>query len=704
LEAYRSSGGLAKLEEDWLAAVETAPQDPEPFVDLALELAKSGEETRARSLLELYDAELVRRGLWMARLKLLKATGSLTVRFPKLQKTLLETLEKAYPHRSDLPQLLAHAGLDRTLDTPQKLWESLARLDCLLSFHPGMIVEVNSQGMGWIRGVNLALNSLKIELTNGKTLSVGFRAAAKLVRVLPPENFFRLQLEAPERLKELAKDAEPAELLRLLLESAGRPLTAAEIRDALGELVPQKAWNRWWTEARKHPNVVVSTEGRQTLRWESSPEAARRAMLAQLERASPREKLRKLRQLAERFPDLAATVAGELASLAGEIAAADPGLSFEIWFALERVGALPKPVEELLDEVFGPSSEPMALLSGIEDRLLRERALLMLRERRADWLEIWKRWFTRETDPKVLDTLATGLRAADPSLWLRLAEDILAAPHRASAQLVWLAERAANDLELLERSPLRLLQQILLALGNEDFTFAHSRLRALFNSGGTVPKLLAVLDADQAESARDAIQKCGALADYERTPLLNTLSLRFRSLEAQTGPETIRALPSSIASRREELRKLLEEEIPRNRQAIAEARALGDLRENFEYKAARQRHEYLNARASELARDLSRAAPIEIPQPPIAAIALGAEAVLMAQDPSIPNRTFVILGPWESDPAQGILSYESDLAKLLLGKRVGDEVEYEGHRYRVASIEPWRALAAETAAGAGSPK
>ncbi len=690
LEAYRAAGGVEGLEEDWLAAVESVPHDPEPFTALAAELAKSGEEARARSLLELYDAELTRRGMWSTRLELLRRSGSLTVRFPKLQKEMLATLERAHPDRADLPQLIAHAGLNRTLETPQKLFDAWTRLECLLSYNQGSIVEVSGQGVGWIREVNLQLEALKIELKNGKSVSIGFRAAGKLIRILPPENFWRRQLEAPEELEALAKTDEPSQLLRLVLESAGRPLTAAEIRSALGNLIPEKSWNRWWAQARKHPNVVASSEGRQIYRWEGSVESARRAMVVQMERASPREKLRQLRQLSERFPDLAKTVAGDLASIAMEGAEQEPGLAFEIWFALERIGALPEPLKELVEALLGSESDPVSLIGGVEDRLLRERALLMIRERRSDWLQIWQRWFLRENDPRVLNTLSQALAEEDRPKLLRLADDILAAPHRARAQFVWLAERAASDRELLERSPLRLLQQILQALASEEFTFGHARLRALIESGATVPRLLAVLDTDQAESAREAIQKSSALAEYERIPLLNTLSLRFRSSESDLATDALRALPSSIDARREELRKLIEVEIPANRQAIAEARALGDLRENFEYKAARQRHEYLNARAAQLHRDLARVVPIEISEPPVSTVAVGTQLVLEPKEPSQAARGYAVLGPWESDPSRGVLSYESEIAKLLLGKAVGEEVELDDGRYQIARIEPWR--------------
>ena len=119
-------------------------------------------------------------------------------------------------------------------------------------------------------------------------------------------------------------------------------------------------------------------------------------------------------------------------------------------------------------------------------------------------------------------------------------------------------------------------------------------------------------------------------------------------------------------------------EVPANRKAIEEARAMGDLRENFEYKSARQRHEYLNTRAAALNADLSRARPIETPGMDTSEVRIGTRVRLVRQGRL---RVMTILGPWESKPEEDIISYESDLAKDLLGKK--------GRGRGRRSAEPW---------------
>jgi len=142
-----------------------------------------------------------------------------------------------------------------------------------------------------------------------------------------------------------------------------------------------------------------------------------------------------------------------------------------------------------------------------------------------------------------------------------------------------------------------------------------------------------------------------------------------------------------VEAKRAELHQIMSVEIPANRKAIEEARAMGDLRENFEYKSARQRHEYLNARAASLNGDLQRVRLIEPTGMDTSEVRIGTVAHLTG---TAGKRTMTILGPWESKPEEDIISYESDLAKDLLGGKPGDMVRLSGESWTIEKIEPLR--------------
>lgn len=686
-EEYRSQGALANLDEDWLNAVESAPGDLDWFLGIAEGLAAAGDDERARALLELYDAELAGRDLWAVRLELLRRAGALTMRPSRLQREVVATVEALWRDKPGLAAAIDFVGLRKTTDDTVRLWDKVTRLQSLLVFDVGEVVLMQGQGVGRVVEVNLPLESLKIDFERRAGVTVGLRAAAKLLKALPPGHLLRRKLEEPEVLERL-RDEDPPGLLRALLETSDRPLTAGEVREALAGLVPEAKWTGWWAAARRHPQVVASTGGRQAYRWEASEEGALSAVRRAFVHADARGKAELLRRHAERDPALAREMAGDLASIAGESAEGEPGLALELWFGLERLGLLPAHLADLPEKLLGPGGDARRLLAGVADRLLRERALGMLRERRGDWIALYRDQMLREEEPRVLDVLFAGLRDADREAAERVLDDVLAQPRRTPAAFAWLAERAAGDEELRGRNPLRLLQQLLAALADPEFARQRTRLRPLADSGGTLPRLLASLDAEQAAAAAEAVQRAPGLEAYQRDALVAALELRFPALrgEAPLHQQPLYATAAAIAAQRAELKRLSEVDIPANRKAIAEARAHGDLRENFEYKAARERHEYLNARVAALHRDLGRARPIDFTQLDAGEVRIGTRVRL--DGPGGERRTYAILGPWESRPEEGVLSYESELGQRLLGLKPGDTIEIGGATLRVAGLEP----------------
>lgn len=676
----------SRLEDEWVEAVAQSPAEVARYGTVARAIAESGKEKVAAELLEVLDDQLKEKRLWPERLALLRDVGRLIVTGEALHRRILETLRQLHAGRKSFEPFAEKVGLHRGVEEISRTWEKVDRLDMLLGFDVGAVVEMEGRGVGRVAEVNLALESLKVDLEKQKGLVIGFRAASRLLRALPPDHFLRRKLESPEELRRLGEQ-DPPQLLRALLESAGRALTAGEIKETLASLVDEKRWTSWWAAARRHPQVVAGGSGRQTYHWAASSDHALESVRATFSAADEQSKIELFRRHAERSPELARAMASELAALATQVRESEPALAFEVWFALERADLLPHDLGWSVDDLLAPEVDPRRLIATLEDRLLRERALTMTRERREDWVGIYRDAVARETDARVLNLIFEGLRSGAPAEREKLIEDALSTPRRAPAAFVWLAERAADDTTLRDRSPLRLLQQILSALHDDSFSGYRARLLALVDSGGTVPRLMSHLSEDQAAQAASLLERAPGLEDYQRSPLTNALHLRFPALR-ESGSDVLYTVPESLAAKREELRRLTQVEIPANRKAIEEARAMGDLRENFEYKSARERHEYLNARVAALHRDLGRARPIESGSIDTGEVRIGTRVTL--RSPEGTTREMTVLGPWESRPEDGVISYESDLAKGLLGRKLGEEVQVGESRLRIEAIAPYR--------------
>jgi transcription elongation GreA/GreB family factor len=682
-QAHLAKGDFDAVESDWLAQMGEDLNELDYFVGVARALAGNGQEGRARVLLEMLDEQLRDKGFWALRLKLLQRTGQMLLAAEKLHNAILATLDRLYTGRSTYKGLKEAVGLSKAAHDIPKTWEKVERLQGLLAFDVGTVVYMEGRGAGKVAEANLGLESFKVDFERFKGLTVGFKAAAKLLHPLPVSHVLRRKLEDPKGLAGLP----PSELLKVTLQSYNRPLTATEIREALAGLVKESEWTSWWSAARKHPQVVAGAAGRQTYAWAETSGDALDSVWKTYARAEPRKKIELLKREGLRNEALRERMAVDLSKIAETAAAGrDPGLAFEIWFALERTGGAPADVawapEELLEH-----TDLQRLFVGIEDRLLRERAYTMLRERREDWAEIYALTITRESDPRVVEMLAQGLAQAAPRDYERFLDNLLIQPHRMPAAFTWLAEKAATDEALRTRNPLRFLQQLLSSLARDEFAPFRLRLQALAESGSTVPRLLVHLTEDQAPQAVDAVHRAAGLEAYQRDQLATALELRFSSLRKEDESAAFYATPESIDVKRAELKQIMAVDIPANRKAIEEARAMGDLRENFEYKSARQRHEYLNSRAASLNSELSRVRPIDTAGTDISEVRIGSMVRLTG---ATGERTITLLGPWESKPEEDILSYESDLAKQLIGKGVGAEVDLGGTTWKVAGIEPYK--------------
>ncbi|MBK5945255.1 transcription elongation factor GreA [Rhodobacter veldkampii DSM 11550] len=123
----------------------------------------------------------------------------------------------------------------------------------------------------------------------------------------------------------------------------------------------------------------------------------------------------------------------------------------------------------------------------------------------------------------------------------------------------------------------------------------------------------------------------------------------------------------------EELKTLKTVDRPAIIRDIAEARAHGDLSENAEYHAARERQSFIEGRIKELEGLISRAEVID-PAKFSGSIKFGATVTLVDED-SDEERTYQIVGETEADIERGLLNIRSPLARALIGKDEGDSVE-----------------------------
>ncbi len=125
-----------------------------------------------------------------------------------------------------------------------------------------------------------------------------------------------------------------------------------------------------------------------------------------------------------------------------------------------------------------------------------------------------------------------------------------------------------------------------------------------------------------------------------------------------------------------ELKNLKAVERPNIIAAISEARAQGDLSENAEYSAAKEKQSFIEGRIQDLEAVLSRAQVIDVKTVHSNVIRFGA-TVVVADEDTDEEKSYQIVGDYEADIEKNKISLSSPLAKALIGKEVGDVAEFK---------------------------
>jgi len=154
--------------------------------------------------------------------------------------------------------------------------------------------------------------------------------------------------------------------------------------------------------------------------------------------------------------------------------------------------------------------------------------------------------------------------------------------------------------------------------------------------------------------------------------------------------EKIPMTAGGYARLEEELKRLKSTDRPAIIKAIAEARAHGDLSENAEYHAAKERQGFIESRVIELEDKLRRAQVIDIKTLSGDKVKFGATVKVVDADTD-QETVYQLVGPDEADIKCGLLSISAPLARALIGKGEGDTVEVStpggGKSYEVLSVE-----------------
>jgi transcription elongation GreA/GreB family factor len=671
-----------EVEGLWMEQLDRDPSDVDSFLTAAKALRKAEQRTQSDTLLGLLADSLKERGLWQQRLQVLKEAGRLSKHPAQLRPQIEEALRKSVGSHRSFARAFQIAGFADPQSNPV---ERAEKIENWLNYDEGECFYMAGRGAGLVTELNPELGICRLDFEKEKRVSVPLGAAAKYLTPLPEGHVLRGKFNDPAKTKAEAT-GKPADFFARILQSFGRPMTMPEVRDAVIGIVPEEKWSSWWTAARKNPQIVVSGTGaKATYSWNASAGDAESMIRRDFDRADTKTKLDLARKHSARNKELADYFSSTLATEAARIARTDASTAWQIVTTLES-----------LPGAYTPTMEPSSLLSGpmasrtvaaVSDKAMRERAIQSVRESHPDWPKVYSELFFLDDEPRLISLIANTLeKEGQTEIRDRLLDETLRYPRRHPRAFYWYVKQLNDDETLSEKANYSLLFQILEAVSSDEFAPVRARLKELFDKGGLVIRIVMGVDnEEQARKLAEVLDRYGAVEEYRRENVKQALLMKYANLR-EPQQEPVYATAEMLEKKRAELTHLKSVEIPANSKALQAAREMGDLRENFEYKAARARAEYLSARVGELAGEISRVRVLDPAQVDTMAVRVGTKVELSNGDV---RREVTILGPWESAPEHGIYSNQSDVAKKLIGHAAGDIVSFMGNDYQIESIRRW---------------
>lgn len=591
----------------------------------------------------------------------------------------------------------------------------------LEAMQPGAYCIHRAWGLGIITGYNPTANRLLIDFEEKEgTHEMDPAFCVDKLDILEDSNILVRHRKDGDAVDAMIKER-PADLIaEILSHYPDGAASSSELEKQLSRLMGERKFKKWWSATKKllvkDARIAVPSRKTDPFILREEPVSAEDEVLEEFfETKSPKKKIHhaaKLRDLSAKHEDIEKSLPSILEDLAvslRETRVLNPGERLNgIWIRndLARyIHADPETIAPTSAEILRESKDLSELAEQIPSNQYKRFLDLIQRTFPDEWQRI-SFDLLRNSSGKFTNECVHFLSEKELLDELREIFDRWLSEHNMKgAILLWIVKnRNSRKYRKLVQGLIgpRLLNAIFYAIDYEALQTAGTRRIALADALSEDPELIVDLLADATpETAHDlatTLMLNQGFEDLSKKSLIARFIRLFPSIQSivvsdsQQTDHGLIVSAESFEARKREYDDLINNKIPANKEAIATAREHGDLKENSEYKMARQDQDTLLARKNHLETDLARAKTTDFKDAPVDNVGIGSRVTLL-QGSTGNSVTYDILGAWDSNPDKHILSYQTPLAQSLLGKMPGQtvKIQIDGHEeeWTVQSISRW---------------
>ncbi len=713
LHRFINKGLSTNVKEIWGKLVEACPEDIDFFLHVQRKIAKQISEDKAAGLLlDLYRHYKDKED-WNTALDILKVVIDYDDKNPSLRKDVIECYKGKYKDHSHLEDYIRLSNIAQSY---RAMHEAMADFEKHIAFDAGNYVYHRTWNIGRIASIKG--DDIVIDFAKSRGHKMSLKMAIDSLTTLSKEHIWVLKaVWSKDKLREKVK-GEPAWALKIIIKSFDN---RADLKHIKAELVPSvltvSEWNSWSAKAREVLKTDATfgnaTDDIATFIVRDRPlsfeEKVYNQFKAEKNFFSRVQYLRDFLESGEPDSEFFTEMFAFFTSFVRSYQQANETVLASYLFLKELAakythlkGSVTLGFAELFDEI----EDPVAIYDGIKDSELRKSFLLHIKNFVPDWPDVYVRLFPYSLNAGILDTLkSSGNEAKLKHMVLDIVENYR--DHREA--FIWVVKNLKDEswfseLGLSSEKVMITLVHIL------DLTYKEieshrdtTENRKINKQVQTILFKDSTLEQYLLDSKSETIERIYTLvSDVKDLDPAIKLSLRRKIVEKwpefhfggeeekQVVSRGLMVTSDKYTEKQALLAEILDVEVPINQKEIAYALSLGDLRENAEYKAAKEKQDELNAKVAKLKNEIERAQIFDKSTITVTKVSFG-NVVTLLNELTNESETYTILGPWESDPDNNVISYLSPLGKKLLNHKPGERLSFLIHerkfQYKVERIE-----------------
>jgi transcription elongation GreA/GreB family factor len=586
----------------------------------------------------------------------------------------------------------------------------------LQQLQPGTYVVHKSWGFGQVDSLNFLVSQMTINFKTKKGHTMQLQYAAESLQAITDEHILAQKAADLATVKARAKN-DPVGLVRTILTSLGGQATQDQIAQTLvPDVFSEGEFKKWWENTKKalKKDGHFAVPGKKSEPYEMREAVVSHAdqYLASFTNARQlKDQLTALDQILKNLgefsdPTVLAPVVTTAEDQARKNQRLNPAYALELLLTrdelVEKVPTLARGADApTVRQFLTDEKRRLATLIGDLPAVKQKRALSEIPAAFGDdWPTIALDLVTRGSTRVVSEAARLLQEKGQLDALLNGLDKYIREHSMTSETLIWLCkEREGPFADLMNP---RLLSAIVGALERDQFdeTKRDRRLHdLLLNDKELLTDLIAAATHEELRDAMQKLMRTPVFEELNKRSLLGRIIRLYPEMQAlvtgesDTKQETLIVSWESLEKRKADYDELVNKKIPENVKEISIARSYGDLRENFEFKAAKEMQRVLGRRRSETERDLSLARGTDFSNADINTVSIGTIVTLKELTDGRID-VYSILGAWDGDPEKGIVSYQSALAQSLIGHKVGEQVnaptEHGDRLTEIVKIEAYK--------------